>query len=128
MQVACDGHASADGKAAWAFVCGCGTQGSGRLPDHTPSHLAEWAAVQRALAHLEGHGPGRVVLRVDSALVVKGLAARRPAMRGEAAEVRAACRQALARLARLGLMVDVQRVRREDNAEADAMARRAAGP
>jgi hypothetical protein len=62
-------------------------------------------------------------LRTDSALVAKGLASRRPAMSGEAAEARAACRQALARLGQRGVKARVQRIGREENVEADGQAR-----
>lgn len=124
--IACDGYVGPDGRAAWAWTCGCGAEAAGSLPARTASHLAEWRAAAEALAHLARHAPGEVELRVDSALVAKGLASRRPEMSGEAGEVRAACRQALARLADAGVRVRVARVRREENAEADALARAAA--
>ena len=123
MRLACDGYVGPQGQAAWAWVCEDGQRGSGRLPDRVASHLAEWRACSEALAHLEGHAAGDVVVQVDSALVAKGLAARTPAMSGEAAEMRAACRQALARLAERGVRVRVERVPRERNTEADALAR-----
>lgn len=123
MRVASDGHVSADGRAAWAWVCGCGASAAAALPRATASHVAEWRGAAEALAHLRGHGPGEAVLQTDSALVAKGLAARTPAMRGEAGELRAACRQLLARLAEAGLSVQVVRVDREVNAAADALAR-----
>lgn len=126
MRVASDAYVGPAGEAAWAWVCSCGQEASGRLPDRTASHLAEWLAARAALEHLAAHAPGHAALQVDSALVAKGLAARRPEMSGEAAEVRAACRKALARLAEEGLQVQVERVDREDNAQADALARQAA--
>lgn len=125
MRVCCDGYRAADGRAAWAFLCDDGARASGELPAGTRSHLAEWHAVARALDHLDRHGSGEVTLQVDAALVAKGLAARRPAMSGEAAELRAACRQALARLDAKGVRVRVARVEREANREADALARAA---
>jgi ribonuclease HI len=123
MRVASDGYVGPSGEAAWAWVCSCGAEGAGKLPDRTASHLAEWLAAQAALEHLAVHAPGHAALQVDSALVAKGLAARRPEMSGEAAEVRAECRRTLARLAEAGLQVQVERVDREANAQADALAR-----
>lgn len=125
MRLACDGYVGPDGRAGWGWVCDCGAQGQGALPE-MPSHLAEWRACAEGLAHLDAHGPGEVVLQVDAALVAKGLGARRPAMSGEAAELRAACRQRLAALAAKGVPVRVERVPRESNRAADALARAAA--
>lgn len=125
MRLACDGYVDKDGRAAWAFVCDDGAAQAGLLPLRTASHLAEWQAAEHGLAHLAAHAPGEVVLQVDSALVAKGLAARRPEMSGEAAELRARCRQRLAALAARGVRVQVQRVPREENQAADALARRA---
>lgn len=121
-----------DGRAGWAFVAdgldGIPTRMSGPLPGSISSHEAEWVAVSRALAWAEGAlAPGdELELRVDSALVAKGLASRRPEMSGAAAQLRAACRQALARMGQAGIRARVVRVRREENAEADAAARAAA--
>lgn len=126
MRVACDGYVGPDGRAGWAWVCDCGAKRGGALPLRTASHLAEWRAASEALAHLKDHAPGDVVVQVDSALVAKGLASRTPAMSGEAAELRAACRQALARLAEQGVRVQVARVDREQNQAADALSREAA--
>jgi ribonuclease HI len=128
--VATDGYVGEDGRAAaWAFVVSGARQAreAGALPGG-PSHLAEWTAVSRALAWAEARldAGDELELRTDSALVAKGLASRRPEMSGEAAELRAACRQALARLAGRGVRARVVRVRREENEEADAEARRAA--
>lgn len=125
-----DGFVAEDGRAGWAFVArGAGVEAreAGALSG-VESHLAEWIAVSRALTWAEETlAPGdALVLRTDSALVAKGLASRRPAMSGEAAALRAACRQALARLAAGGVRAKVARVRREENAEADAAARAAA--
>lgn len=126
--ISTDGYVGAQG-AGWAFVVhGEGHEAveRGSLPD-CPSHLAEWCAVERALAWAEGSlGRGdELELRTDSALVAKGLARRNPAMSGEAAIKRAACRQALARLAGVGVRVRVVRVARSANAEADGEARSA---
>jgi ribonuclease HI len=123
LTLACDGYVGPQGEAAWAWVCDDGARGSGLLATRVASHLAEWRAAQEGIAHLQQHAPGEVTLQVDSALVAKGLAARRPEMSGEAGEVRAACRQALARLAERGVRVRVERVPRERNTEADALAR-----
>lgn len=120
-----DGYADA-GAAGWAFVARGGALDhaeGGALPV-SPSHVAEWAAVAHALAWaLDALQAGdELVLRTDSALVAKGLASRRPAMSGEAAELRAECRRMLARLAENGVRAKVERVGREANAEADALA------
>lgn len=125
-----DGFVGEDG-AGWAFVArgdGVAVTRAAALPPGTPSHLAEWAAVVAALAWAEAkvESGAEIELRTDSALVAKGLASRRPALHGEAAEVRAACRQALARLGAAGVRARVVRVRREENTEADAAARAAA--
>lgn len=128
--ISTDGYVGALG-AGWAFVVhGDGHEAvqRGELPD-CPSHLAEWTAVERALAWSRAtlrHGD-EVELRTDSALVAKGLARRTPAMAGEAAVKRAACRKALARLAEIGVQVRVVRVPRALNAEADGEARRVGG-
>ena len=124
--VSTDGYVGSEG-AAWAFVAGDITR-SGVLAPTAPSHVAEWAAVSAALAWAEAtlEAGDSIELRTDSALVAKGLASRRPAISGEAAETRAACRQALARLAASGVQAKVVRVRREENSEADAAARGAA--
>lgn len=119
-----------DSGAAWAFIAACVTGDeahSGAIP-RGPSHLAEWRAAHEALVWAEAHlGRGdELELRTDSALVAKGLGGRRPHVSGEAGELRAACRQALARLAGAGVEVRVSRVRREENAAADALARGAA--
>lgn len=125
-----DGYVASDGRGAWAFVArGDDVHASeaGAL-EGVESHLAEWIAVTRALAWSEGalaRGDS-IELRTDSALVAKGLASRRPAMSGPAAELRASCRQALARLAKAGVKAKVVRVPREENEEADALAREAA--
>lgn len=132
-EISTDGYRSAEGVAAWAFVAttpdGARHAESGRLDGDATSHLAEWVAVHEALAWAErALDEGDVaLLRTDSALVAKGLASRRPSMSGEAAERRAACRQALARLGQRGIRVRVARVGRETNVEADGEARRAAG-
>ncbi|HLE97045.1 MAG TPA: hypothetical protein VI997_06700 [Candidatus Thermoplasmatota archaeon] len=91
--------------------------------------LPEWRAVAAALLWLGSKHPrpSAVDLCTDSALVERGLASRRPAMSGEAAELRAACRQGLARLAGAGVRVRAVRVPRERNGAADAAARRASG-
>lgn len=125
--ISTDGYVGADG-AGWAFVVhgeGHHVVERGVLPD-CPSHYAEWVAVERALGWSERAlgGGDELELRTDSALVAKGLARRRPAMSGEAAAKRAACRQALARLALSGVKVNVVRVARTANAEADGEARR----
>ena len=127
-----DGFAAADGRAGWAFVArdddgSESGRAAGPLRD-APSHLVEWTAVARALAWAEralARGD-TLEVRVDSALVAKGLASRRPEMSGEAAQLRAECRQALARLAANGVRSKVVRIRREENEEADALARAAA--
>lgn len=131
--VATDGFVSQDGRAGWAFIARDGATGAEMarglgVLEATQSHAAEWVAVVRALAWAErALGDGEALeLRVDSALVAKGLASRRPAMSGEAAAMRAACRQALARLSQRGIRTKVVRIRREENAEADALARGAA--
>lgn len=126
--ISTDGYVGAEG-AGWAFVVhgeGHEVVERGALPD-CPSHLAEWCAVERALGWAEGalaHGD-ELELRTDSALVAKGLARRNPAMSGEAAAKRAACRQAIARLAQEGVKVRVVRVARSANVEADGEARSA---
>lgn len=129
--VCSDGFVAQDGRGGWAFVAHSGsaaTRGSGALAG-AQSHLAEWTAVARALAWAEEalEAGDALELRVDSALVAKGLAARRPAISGEAGALRAACRQTLARLGARGVKARVVRVRREENEEADALARVAAG-
>jgi ribonuclease HI len=126
MSIACDGYVG-QGRAGAAWVCDCGAQGMEALAASTASHVAEWRACALALAHLRGHAPGDVALRTDSALVAKGLAARRPEMRGEAGELRARCRQELARLAERGVRVRVERVPRAANLAADALSRRGKG-
>jgi ribonuclease HI len=125
-----DGVVCTDGRAGWAFIAewdGGRIERAGALVDAT-SHLAEWTAISCALAWAEtfleeGATPE---IYTDSALVAKGMASRRPAMTGEAAALRASCRQALARLAMRGITGRVVRVRREENAAADALARAAA--
>lgn len=123
-----DGYADADG-AGWAFVARGAreAQASGALPP-TPSHLAEWTAALRALAWAEAtlEAGEELHVRTDSALVAKGLASRRPRMTGDAAEMRAEARRILARLGERGVRANVQRVPREENAEADGLARAAA--
>ena len=130
MLVSTDGFVSEDGHAGWAFIATRGdehVEQAGALSEAT-SHLAEWTAAARALAWAEETliDGDALELRTDSALVEKGLASRRPEMSGEAATLRAACRQALARLVAAGITARVVRVRREENVEADAAARRAA--
>ncbi|HUR68857.1 MAG TPA: reverse transcriptase-like protein [Candidatus Thermoplasmatota archaeon] len=130
--VSTDGFVADDGSAAWAFVAfadGVTTASrSGMLSRRTASHLAEWTAMRQALAWAEESlEEGELELRTDSALVAKGLASRRPEMSGEAAALRAECRQALARLAARGVTARVVRVRREENEAADGLARDAAG-
>lgn len=125
--ISTDGYVGPTG-AGWAFVVhgeGHETVERGSLPD-CPSHLAEWCAVEQALAWCERAlaSGDDLELRTDSALVAKGLARRSPAMGGEAAVKRAACRQAIARLAGAGVKVKVLRVARAANAEADGEARR----
>ncbi|MEA3198929.1 MAG: Reverse transcriptase-like [Thermoplasmata archaeon] len=123
-----DGYVGEVG-AGWAFVAQPGgVVRRGALPA-CPSHEAEWRAVREALSWAEAAlAPGDALeLRTDSALVAKGLASRRPAMSGEAAEARAACRQALARLGQRGVKARVQRIGREENVEADGQARLGAG-
>ncbi|HET6405564.1 MAG TPA: hypothetical protein VFH78_13040 [Candidatus Thermoplasmatota archaeon] len=128
--VSTDGYVAHDGRAGWAFVARVeahAARDSGSLAG-VRSHLAEWVAVSRALAWAEAtlaRGDA-LELRTDSALVAKGLASRRPEMSGEAGALRAACRQALARLAANGVPAKVVRVPREENDEADALARAAA--
>lgn len=129
--VSTDGYVGSVG-AAWAFVATAPLRRetrSGALPPDVPPHLAEWRAVHEALSWAEEHldRGDHVELHTDSALVAKGLASRRPQVSGEAGELRAACRQALARLAKEGIRVRVSRVRREENEDADALAREAAG-
>lgn len=131
VRVSTDGYVAQDGRAGWAFVAhteeGATDTRSAALAD-TPSHLAEWIAVTHALAWAEETllPEDTLELHTDSALVHKGLASRRPEMSGEAGALRAACRQALARLAARGVRTKVFRVRREENEEADALARAAA--
>lgn len=132
VTISTDGYVGVDGAAGWAFVARgpdrAATSLRGALPT-CPSHLAEWTAVRRALEWAEEtlEDGDRLELRTDSALVAKGLASRRPLMTGEAADVRAECRKALARLASRGIRAKVTRVDRAENAEADAQAREAAG-
>ncbi|HVL49403.1 MAG TPA: hypothetical protein VM889_12655 [Candidatus Thermoplasmatota archaeon] len=129
MRIATDGYVGPDGLGGWAFVV---DRPEGRLVESgalagVASHLAEWIAIERALLWAEAEAPpGELALQTDSALVAKGLAARRPEISGEAGEIRARCRQALARLAARGVRVAVARVAREANAEADRAARAAA--
>ena len=126
MDLSVDGYVAASGQGGWAVVANGRTVASGATSGE-PSHLVEWRAAAAALAWMERHAePGEATLRTDSVLVARGLASRRPAMSGEAAEVRAACRQALARLAEAGVRVRVVRVPRESNVPADRAARRAA--
>lgn len=125
-----DGYVGEDGRAGWAFVArgdAIEVREAGALSG-VESHLAEWSAVSRALAWAEAAlAPGHALeLRVDSALVAKGLASRRPAISGEAGALRAECRRALARLGARGVPARVARVPREENGEADALARNAA--
>lgn len=124
-----DGYVGAGG-AGWAVVAHT-PDGAVRLWGRSapaPSHLLEWRAATEALRWVEERlRPGdELVFRTDSALVAKGLASRRPAMSGMAAEARAECRQRIARLSSEGIRIRVQRVRREENWEADALAREAA--
>lgn len=123
--VSTDGYVSEAGVGGWAFVTSRGESGEGELFNVAP-HVAEWVAMSQALAWAErALTPGDdLVLRTDSALVAKGLAKRKPAMSGEAAQMRAACRQALARLGARGVRAVVERVPREENAAADALSRR----
>lgn len=123
-----DGFVAEDGRAGWAFVAEGRAHDAGSL-ERVASHLAEWTAMSRALAWAERtlEQGETLELRTDSALVAKGLASRRPEMSGEAATLRAECRKTLARLAQRGVKAKVVRVKREDNAEADALARAAAG-
>lgn len=133
-RISTDGYRAEEGArvaVGWAFVAerdGERFVGSGALPD-VASHVAEWVAVSEALAWAEERlvEGDTLLVRTDSALVAKGLASRRPEMSGEAAERRAACRQALARLAQRGIKAKVERVGRSENADADAAARQAAG-
>lgn len=123
-----DGYVAADGRGGWAFVVpGGDVSEAGALTGAAP-HLAEWTAMMNALRWAEETlQPGDALeLVTDSALVAKGLASRRPAMSGEAATMRAHCRQALARLGERGVKARVVRVARELNEEADALARAAA--
>lgn len=125
-----DGYADAT-AAGWAFVAS-GDRAhheAGTLPPSL-SHVTEWTAVLRALQWAERHldDGDELELRTDSALVAKGLASRRPRMTGEAAEMRAESRRLLARLGERRIRARVARVPREENAEADGMARRAAHP
>lgn len=124
-----DGYVGPEG-AGWAFVA---RRGAVRHADRgplapCPSHEAEWSAVVRALAWaLDALEPGDSLLfHTDSALVAKGLASRRPAMSGIAGEMRAEARRRLARLAEAGVRARVVRVPREENAEADGLAREGA--
>ncbi|MFA5862674.1 MAG: hypothetical protein WDA16_13370 [Candidatus Thermoplasmatota archaeon] len=132
VTIATDGFVAADGAGGWAFVArgdGVDVTRRGELRNVAP-HLAEWRAMMEALAWAEGalfEAGDEIELRTDSALVAKGLASRKPAMSGEAAEARAACRQALARLGERGIRASVVRVPREANEEADRQSRRAAG-
>jgi len=123
-----DGYADAQG-AGWAFVARGDREArrSGALPP-CPSHVAEWTATARALAWAEEAlaDGDELRLRTDSALVAKGLSSRRPRMSGEAAEMRAEARRVLARLGERGVRAKVARVPREENAEADGLAREAA--
>ena len=128
--VATDGFVAQDGRAGWSFVAhggGHDAREAGALAG-VESHLAEWIAVSRALEWAERslQTGDALELRTDSALVAKGLASRRPEMSGEAGQRRAACRQALARLGSRGIRARVVRVAREENGEADALARAAA--
>lgn len=130
MVVCSDGFVAEGGAAGWAFVARSErgiARASGPLRAAS-SHVAEWTAIVRALAWAEEtlDTGDTLELRTDSALVAKGLAARRPEMSGEAAVMRAGCRQALARLGARGIKTRVVRVRREENAEADTLARDAA--
>lgn len=125
--VSTDGFVSEAGDASWAFVArgdGVDETRRGEL-GRAPPHLAEWVAASRALAWAEASlaGGDELELRTDSALVAKGLARRKPAMSGEAAEIRAECRRALARLAERGVRARVVRVGRERNREADELSR-----
>jgi ribonuclease HI len=124
-----DGYVGEDG-AGWAFVVRIddAREEHGGALEATTSHLAEWTAVSRALAWAEGalEEGDALELRIDSALVAKGLASRRPEMHGEAGALRAGCRQALARLGQRGIKAQVLRVRREENDDADRAAHRAA--
>lgn len=121
-----DGYVAADGIGAWAVVVDGRPTLSGRVLGE-PIHLVEWRAVAAALAWLElSAPPGDVRIVTDSALVERGLASRRPEIHGEAGEIRAASRQALARLAARGIRVRIERVPREANREADEAARGAA--
>lgn len=128
LVVSTDGHVGEAG-AAWAFVAEGEDEPITRagLLEGPPSHLAEWRAALEALRFVEDrlNRGDELELRTDSALVAKGLASRRPAMSGEAAEARAECRQRLARLAKAGVRIRVLRVRREENAVADSLARQA---
>ncbi len=131
--VTTDGYAGTYGV-SWAFIATGppGTQNvreSGTLSPNVPSHVAEWTAAKHALTWAEStlHRGDNLELRTDSALVAKGLASRRPEMSGEAAHLRAECRQALTRLANAGIHASVTRIRREENEDADTLAREALG-
>jgi ribonuclease HI len=125
--VSTDGYVGDEG-AGWAFVARPGDIVRRGALARCPSHEAEWRAMAEALAWAEAAlaEGDELELRTDSALVAKGLASRRPAMSGVAAEARAACRQALARLAGRGVRAKVLRVDRSRNEEADGEARAAA--
>lgn len=123
--VSTDGFVSEAGEAGWAFVTNRGESNGGAL-SNVPPHVAEWVAMSEALAWAEATlvAGDELVLRTDSALVAKGLHKRKPAMSGDAAEMRAACRQALARLGARGVRAVVERVPRAENEQADALSRR----
>lgn len=133
VTIATDGFVASDGAAGWAFVAhgeGLDVTRRGEL-SAVPPHLAEWRAMLEALTWAEG-APllargDELEIRTDSALIAKGLASRKPAMSGQAAESRAACRKVLARLAERGIRARVIRVPREANTEADLHSRRGAG-
>jgi ribonuclease HI len=122
-----DAYVGEDG-AGWAFIVHPGGFSRHGALNPCTSHEAEWAAVCEALAWAERElaDGDALELRTDSALVAKGLASRRPAMSGPAAEARASCRQALARMGARGIRTKILRVDRSENAEADGLARRAA--
>lgn len=127
--ISTDAHVGDDGDSGWAFVAhgdGLSLHENGPLPKG-PSHLAEWRAMAEALRWaMDALAAGdELDLHTDSALVAKGLAARKPAMSGEAAELRAHCRMTLARLGEAGIRVRVRRIQRSANAEADQLARQA---
>lgn len=131
VSVSADAYVGPEG-AGWALVVrdAAGHEllaSSGPLPP-SPSHLAEWRALGRALDWVATvEGPAEVRLLVGSALVAKGLAASKPAMSGEAVELRAEARRRLARLAARSIRVRVERIAREGNRRADELARSAAG-